>query len=245
MLKSYVINLGKRYDRLEIFKEKYYKHGTKEIKLEIIKAIDGSDNDYLNNKVPENLKKYVKNLENCDHNKTNVHATVFSHLKAWKNIIDEKIEYGIIFEDDIKWKGVGLLDGRKEVKEVLVNAIALYPDDNSILYFGVGDCLPIHTNISSESLLRSQEKVHVTSDLGGYGEPNFNSAYVFDWLGCFSYVISYKMANILFKIAEDNPIDCAIDSWLKKLYINGYIKIYLTVPLLTYTSLEDSNTENI
>jgi GR25 family glycosyltransferase involved in LPS biosynthesis len=76
-----------------------------------------------------------------------------------------------------------------------------------------------------------------------YGQPNFNSPYVFNWLGCSSYVVSKKTAKYLLAIAAKQPIKFAVDAWIKKLIVAQIIDAYLTIPLMTYTpEILDSDT---
>jgi GR25 family glycosyltransferase involved in LPS biosynthesis len=234
IVKAYVINLERRPDRLARFCADFEANMPAGIPLEFIRAVDGREENYMNT-VPEDLKKLVSTTNDYS-TKPTVHATIFSHLVAWKSIVDSSCKFGIIFEDD------AIFGRSKEInKEVTIKALVNYPSNTGILYFGVGDSLPIHiTSTPNESILAQQEKV--IKDLGWHGVPNFKSAFVFDWLGGFSYTLSRQVAGKLLKIAESRPIDCAIDSWMKKLYLEGEIEIYLSVPLLTYTSLTDSDT---
>ena len=227
MPRTYVINLKRREDRLKLFKERWFSQQSS-ISLTIVEAVDGTMENY---EVPKNLEHLVS-LDNDYENKSTVRATVFSHLKAWKMIAEGEENYGIVFEDDI-------LFGPHHFDINLSNTLKNYPKDG-ILYIGVGDCLPIHTGCPSESMLRAQEEAHVIENMGNWGIPNYKSAYVFDWLGGFSYILTKNLAKYLLQLAEHEPLTCAVDSWMKKL--TGKVPIYLSVPLLTFTTLEDSDT---
>lgn len=239
MIKGYVINLERRPDRLETFRNAYEKHMPKGLPLEVIRAVDGSVENYTED-VPDYLKPLVSDVNDYG-TKSVVHATIFSHLKAWYAIANGNEAFGIIFEDDVIFAKT-----RKEITSVLAKALGSYPLENSILWFGCGDVLPVHFDHPSESMFIAQEKSHVLNELGGYGKPNFKSVYVFDWLGGFSYILSSQVAKKLLEITRQKPIDCAIDSWMKKItneyQVDSGLQSFLTVPLLTYSTLDDSDT---
>lgn len=234
MPRTYVINLKRRPDRLEKFRERWFSQQS-QIPLTIVEAIDGTVENY---EIDEDLSQLVS-LKNDYKDKQTIRATVFSHLKVWKMIAEGKENYGIIFEDDI-------LFGPHHFDINLSNTLKNYPK-NGILYIGVGDCLPIHTNCPSESMLRAQEEAHVIKNFGNWGLPNYKSAYVFDWLGGFSYILTKRLAQYLLHIAKQEPIECAIDSWMKKISLNEEyeLPVYLSVPLLTFTTLDDSDTQQV
>ncbi len=235
MIKSYVINLERRPDRLKTFRHAFDEHMPKGLPLEVIKAVDGSVENFLYS-VPEHLRSLVSTDNDYSEasNSHAVQATIYSHLKAWDAIAKGDDVFGFIFEDDAIFART-----RELTSSTLINALSMYPSNSSILWFGCGDVLPGHFSHPSESMLRAQERSHVKVDLGGYGRPNFKSAYVFDWLGGFSYILSKEVAQKLLNQVKQQSINCAVDSWLRK---NEQIEAYLTVPLLTYSTFEDSDT---
>ena len=174
----------------------------------------------------------------------------------WKEVAEGDFDYAMIFEDDCYFRPDNNLlpeIAKDSLKSKWDKIIAEYgpnlKERKNVLYFGVGDLLPIHTCPPSESILVAQESNHVLKNSQGrytnkyYGPPNFKSPYVFSWLGCSSYVVSKATAKYLLAIAAKQPLKCAVDAWLKKLYENKIIDIYLTVPLMTYTpNILDSNT---
>ncbi len=237
-LTSYVINLKRRSDRKEKFLKKY-NDSLNSFKLNIVEAIDGSlenNKSYLNEYVSDDMTEYKNNPR--------IHATIMSHVKVWSAISTGSDKYAIIFEDDINFRDNFNL---KEYKissffneNVFKEMDDIFKDKESIIYAGAGDCLPIHTRPPTESALRAQEKSHVIiSGQGNYknfegyknfGPPNTKSAYVFDWFGAFSYILSKETATYLLDIAQKEPINKAVDVWLKDKLKNKY----LTIPLLSY-----------
>jgi GR25 family glycosyltransferase involved in LPS biosynthesis len=247
---AYVLNLKRRPDRLERF-QKFYSESGPELPLKIFEAIDGSNSvDF--DKVPLTIIKNLSN-DNDYNNKNSIRATAYSHMMIWKEISEDlENDYGIIYEDDCYFRQTNkkLPDiSGVSMKNKWSNIINEYSKElekpKSILYFGVGDLLPVHTVPPSESMLIAQESNHVIKPniKKYYGSPNFKSPYVFSWLGCSSYVISKITAKYLLAIASRQSLNCAIDAWLKRLYEKQLIDIYLTIPLLTYCpDIMDSNT---
>jgi GR25 family glycosyltransferase involved in LPS biosynthesis len=247
--KSYVINLKRRHDRLDRFKQFYLESGPN-LPLEIFEAIDGSKLSEFD-RVPSDLVGCIS--ENNDYNsKNSIRATTFSHMMIWKEIANGDLDYGMIYEDDCYFRTTNDLlpdISSESLKTKWSSIISDYSKElgkpKNILYFGVGDLLPIHTVPPSESILIAQESNHVTKPQTEkyYGKPNFKSPYVFSWLGCSSYVISKLTAEYLLRIAKKYPLEYAIDSWLKRLYEKGAVDVYLTIPLMAYTpNMTDSDT---
>ncbi len=244
-----VLNLHRRPDRLDRF-QKFYTEFGPNLPLTIFEAIDGSVETEFN-RVPVEIINSISDVNDFG-NKNSIRATAYSHLMIWKTIAEGNNEYGMIFEDDcyfreinnqlpeisngslkIKWPGV-INDYRKELK-----------NPKSILYFGVGDLLPIHTVVPSKGMLIAQESNHVTNEYRkcSYGSPNFKSPYVFSWLGLGGYVLSKIQAKYLLAVASRKPMKCAIDVWIKGLYEKNIVDIYLTVPLYGYfPNILDSDT---
>lgn len=239
--KSYVINLQRRPDRLLRFQDFYSKYGPS-LPLTIFEAIDGSNQNQFT-RVPESIIKSISDTNDYN-NKPSIRATAMSHMMIWKEIAESDIDYALIFEDDCYFRPDNNLlpdISGSSMKNKWNKVIEEYQSNldrrECILYFGVGDLLPINTCPPSESLLIAQESNHIIGPQSKkyFGKPNFNSPYVFSWLGCSSYVISKKTAKFLLAIANKQPLKFAIDAWLKNLIVVNILDAYLTVPLFTYT----------
>ena len=249
--KAYVLNLEKRPDRLSRFQEFYNQHGP-DLPLEVFTAIDGSDPAQVL-RVPESIIKSVSDINDYN-NKPSIKCTAYSHLMIWKKIAEGEEEYSLIFEDDCHFRPNNLLlpeISRESLKLKWPKIIEQYCKDYSnlndrkkILFLGCGDLLPTHTCPPSASILVAQETNHVLKPFNTYyGKPNFNSPYVFDWLGLGSYLISKQTAKYLLAISQKQPVKFAVDSWIKRLYNNNIVEIYLTIPLFCYfPNILDSNT---
>ncbi len=247
--KSYVINLERRPDRLERFVKFYYDYGPN-IQLNVIKAIDGINKNDLE-RVPEYISSCILDKNDYE-NKNSVRATSYSHMLVWKMIAESEEEYGIIFEDDCyfrqyndKLPEISKYSLKHKWDDILQDYSKELEMPKSILFFGVGDLLPIHTNPPCESILVAQEYNHVlkSEKKTYYGKPNFKSPYVFDWIGTGAYIISKNTAKYLLAVAQRRKITTAIDAWIKKLSECDIINLFFTIPLFGYfPNMTDSNT---
>jgi GR25 family glycosyltransferase involved in LPS biosynthesis len=247
--KAYVLNLRRRPDRLSRFQDFYNQFGP-DLPLTIFEAIDGSKESEFD-RVPEIIINKVS-TENDYNNKASIRATAFSHMMLWKEIAESDFDYALIFEDDFYPRTPNDLlpeISSESLKTKWSKVINEYQNNlkerKNILFLGCGDLLPIHTVPPSEAMLIAQESSHVLKPHAGkyYGNPNFKSPYVFDWLGLGSYLISKQTAKYLLAIAKKQPIRTAADVWIKMLYIHDIVNICLTIPLFGYfPNILDSDT---
>ena len=234
MFESWVINLKRREDRKKIFLKKYLMFGPN-VPINFVEAVDGTDLEAVEN---HELIKCIGDSSEYDHN-PRVKATILSHLQTWKNI-KESGKNGLIFEDDINFSEDGKF--KRLWSKFAQNLPPKFKKENSIIYFGTGDVLPIHVNIPTATLLRAVEKSHALAVNKFYGKPKLDSPYIFDWLGGFSYILSPKTAEYLLDQALENPINKAVDVWLKDMFESGTNNFrYVTMPLLTYHNSYDLN----
>ncbi len=247
-MSAFVLNLKRRSDRLERFQKFYSEHGPN-LPLRVFEAIDGASDFH---KVPSKLSNSILNINDYD-NKSSIRATAYSHMMIWSEIIDGEEDYALVFEDDCYFRpdnkrlpAISSGSMKNKWSQIIADYSKELEKPKSLLYFGVGDLLPIHTVPPSESMLISQESNHVIAahQTGKfYGRPNFKSPYVFSWLGLGGYCISKIQAKYLLAIANKYPMNCAIDAWIKKLYEKEIVDIYLTIPLFCYfPNILDSDT---
>lgn len=107
-IKSFLINLSYRKDRLERFENTYNLH---KINYEVVPAINAKFID-VNKLIKNNIigeygvKSLNKKLREYHHEFNTIGAVgcYLSHLKVWKKIKETKdINYGLVFEDDIEF----------------------------------------------------------------------------------------------------------------------------------------------
>lgn len=90
--------------------------------------------------------------------------------------------------------------------------------------------------------MRAQEKSHIKEIINdSIGIPNFRSAYIFNWLGAFSYYLDPETAKYLIDELKREPTKTAIDVYLK----NKFEKTYIVYPLLAYHDLLEISESDI
>lgn len=128
-IKVYLINLDSRKDRLNIFLKNY----NLKFNYEIIRAIDkiyiNPFELYKNNILGiiglNNLKKNIRH-SHYEFNSKGAIGCYLSHIKTWEKIIEDNVDYGIIYEDDVEIN-------KKINEEIIYNYIKNLPKDWDIL----------------------------------------------------------------------------------------------------------------
>lgn len=116
---AFVINLKRRVDRYQSFNERFRGYD-KILRMEFIEAIDG---------LQLRLEDVVKISRNFCNMKIGEAGCILSHRLCWSRIVDENLQYAIIFEDDARPYGYyGLV-------ESLVSSDM--PHNFEVIYLGV------------------------------------------------------------------------------------------------------------
>lgn len=209
---KFVINLKRRPDRLEKFQ--------KLIGLQDIITVYGFDG-----KNPCSESDFEKNIFNALPNNLMVgeKGVFISHLRIYEKIIQENIQYAIIFEDD----AIFCEDFDKKLERIIQNM----PNNTDILFFGgrfdaefkmdEGTYLPISENIVAHKNIRWEQRNQSSHDRTFHG-----------------YIISNNLAKKFLQYFN-NRIDIylPIDQWVIKYCMNNGIQILNTYPLLCYSGL--------
>jgi len=92
--KIYLINLARSTDRLAACARQLDAH---DLSYERIDAVDGDDmqNSIISDVYDFNKSSYHKHMTKGEI------ACYLSHVRTWQKIVDEKLDYAVIFEDDI------------------------------------------------------------------------------------------------------------------------------------------------
>ena len=130
LIKAYVINLDYRLDRKISFCNSY---NLKNIEYEIVKAIDKKNiipdillaNNILGKIGYNNLSLKIRN-NHYQFNDVGAIGCYLSHIKTWEKIIEDNVDYGIIYEDDVEIN-------KKINEEIIYNYIKNLPKDWDIL----------------------------------------------------------------------------------------------------------------
>jgi glycosyl transferase family 25 len=227
-MKSFVINLAKRKDRIE---HVYNNYTSKLLDIEIFNAFDGKNLDNNPKEYIELKNEFIHNIKN--NNTKNIHYPFFSfnpftlgelgcfmsHLILWKKIITENIDKLIILEDDC------IINETFDVvlKDVLENEL---PTDFNIIFLGG----------RPEKFYRCDKDVQISK--------NISIKYDNNPYGTYSYIISRKGAELLYNYAMNVfkgklGVDYFIDDFFKK---NNEL-IHVISSTITY-SLANNNGEN-
>jgi GR25 family glycosyltransferase involved in LPS biosynthesis len=132
--KTYLINLNRRPDRLERFMQTYMASDMKNISILKINGVDGSEIDV--NKVPlsEVAKGELKQIETTGFRSKHYQLTrgaigcYLSHVKVWRDIIENEHAHGLIFEDDVNVP--------VDINEKIQKSMKDIPKDWDIILFG-------------------------------------------------------------------------------------------------------------
>lgn len=212
---AYVINLKKRPDRLSAFYEKFRKfHNDKKTSLFLKEAVDGEDLESN-----ENYKKLFKNKK-TRLTKGEI-ACFLSHYEVFKEIIDKKLPYSVIYEDDVEY--------HSNFTELSNKVFDQLPSDFMILYLG-GRCTcvyakyldPITQNISKHfptiiSPIDSDRTTH-------------------------AYVISNSCCQILCDLIENQTeYMLAIDHFILRNLLSIKIPVLNANPLICFSNNSDGD----
>jgi len=201
-IKSFVINLTKNKNRLNIFVNNYMKSDIYIISLERLNAINGKEidiklfvTDEAYNQI-SNAEKYGYRLRHYELTRGAV-GCFLSHTSLFYKLLSERddIEYYLIFEDDaiIYPKFIELL------YKLLVNS----PDDWDIILLGT-----IREVVSQESTLYNK---------------------IDTWWGMHGYIINKRGAKkIIDEINKKNKIDQQIDGMISLMCKNNKLNVYAT-----------------
>lgn len=203
---SYLINLDKRKERLENFKNQYYTSDLADQKeFRRVSAVDGSKIELMGTVAPE-IEKGIKKIEQTGLRTSHPQMTrgmvgcYKSHYKVWDEIYQSGKPYGLVFEDDAEF------DEKiyKKTAERLV-----FPDDWDVILLG-----------------------HVR--LADYERgPQPNLLKVRDFWGLHGYLISRRGISKMM-LYRDMPISLQIDIFMSKLATEGKLMVYALDPPLVY-----------
>jgi GR25 family glycosyltransferase involved in LPS biosynthesis len=103
-LDSYVINLPRRADRLQQFKEHYSKSEIASNNLIVVQAIDGSKLDEIDGYITESTQQILKTGKRKDHSELTpgMIGCYLSHYKTYEEFLKSEKPTALIFEDDSK-----------------------------------------------------------------------------------------------------------------------------------------------
>lgn len=131
---TYLINLDRRPDRLEKFMKTYKESDMNAISLSKISAIDGSEIDISKVPLSEVAKGELKQIETTGFRSKHYQLTrgaigcYLSHVKVWRDIVENDHVHGLIFEDDVSLP--------VDINEKINTSMKDVPKDWDIILFG-------------------------------------------------------------------------------------------------------------
>ena len=197
--KIFVINLTKRNDRLNFFKEFY----SLPIKYNVFNAVDGNslkindlfNKNIINNNILNNIKNNTNRKYHYEINTKGAIGCYLSHVNLWKYIVNNNIKYAIIFEDDCKVSNISLIN-----IDIRLNI------------------LPDNWNIYLLNDISSKYDIELV----------YNKLYkVKRFFGLVAYIINYNTAKLLINNTKLFPINQHLDSYLSELSLDYNLNIYI------------------
>ncbi|CAI5444275.1 unnamed protein product [Caenorhabditis angaria] len=108
----YLINLKRRSERLERMQKIFEILG---IEFQILEAVDGQNLENIAEKY-QILDGYLDPIKNRPMKNGEI-GCFLSHFRIWREILEEKLEKVVVFEDDLRFSAGGL----KRIREVLMD----------------------------------------------------------------------------------------------------------------------------
>jgi glycosyl transferase family 25 len=226
-IKSFVINLERRIDKLLKFKQSCPIEN-----ITIVKAFDK-----LNIKT-NNILSYTYNEKQYDINiseKFNLLSDgaigcFISHVNIWKHIIDNNLEYALIMEDDT----IFCNDFLNKLNNVIKDFKEIIPN-YKIIYIG-GRFTPNfimnannYIKISDTCVKHNINRININQQWN-YDRQQFDRT-----TQC--YIITRNIAEIFFGLFTNTKIYRAVDAWMLDILHILHIDIYDSIPLLCYSPL--------
>ena len=203
----YCINLDKRPERYKFFMNQ---HGTRELKIERVSAVDGSLLDIVNNPHISNTTKYnILHKTRRSHREIDTVGAIgcsMSHYSVWNKFLETKEPYCLVLEDDAQvivglWKYILAASSSK-----LERGFDVW-------------CL-------SYKLAENKKLLQVSNADSAWKSP------VSFW-GTSAYIISRRGAERL--IDGFFPIECHLDRYMCLKSMLGRIQLILHSDFKTYT----------
>jgi glycosyl transferase family 25 len=207
-MKKYVINLKRRSDRLQNFKNNF---GDFANDIQVIYGFDGKN-------ILNESKEEQELIKKCFNITLGEIGCFISHIRIYKDIINNNYDYGMIFEDD------AIPSSNFENKlNIVLNDM---PKDYDFLYIG-GRFQPDFKMLNELMNIISSNVVTHYGD--HYGPIHDRTTH--------AYIISNKMAKIFLQIFYTDGIHRPFDHWLLEMLKKEKVFIYNSYPLLCYSPM--------
>jgi glycosyl transferase family 25 len=206
---SFVINLERRPDRLKHFKNN--------CSIKNVNVVHGFDGKNIEKEDKNEIKLFDKFINFLPGEK----GCFISHLRIWNYIVNNDINYGLIFEDDAI-----LCEDFFEKYKIIIKEL---PEDCDIAFIGG----------RFESNYKMHENNYIKISENIIKHKKITPEYYYDFCRTtHSYILSKKTAQFLINIFEsEKTISTALDHWLvQKIHTQEVsLKIYESSPLLCHS----------
>lgn len=215
LIEKFVINLKRRPDRLKKFRDT--------CPLKDVKVIYGFDGSLPGNEESEKERKLFNNFSIL---RPGERGVFISHLRIYHNIVENKIPFSLIMEDDAIFC--------KDFYKRCLNVLYDMPNTTDLLYIG--------GRFESEYNMKACTKVSNNIVRHNVINKKFTGSHMDCDRTMHAYIISNRMANILLNTFYSTHITIAIDDWILRVSNNNSIPVYNAQPLLCHSPLVgDSN----
>lgn len=132
--RTYLINLERRPDRYERFMKHYDNSDMSDFQIIKINAVDGSELDIQKVPLSEIARGELKQIETTGFRSKHYQLTrgaigcYLSHVKVWKDIVENGFKNGLILEDDVNLP--------HNIHSKIKKSMQGVPDDWDIILFG-------------------------------------------------------------------------------------------------------------
>lgn len=218
-MRSYVINLKRRPDRLLNFIRKYDQAKMNSNDILVYYGFDMFSPDIIHHEMYPKVGKFSQNLSN------GAKGCFLSHLTLYKDFLKSGEEYGLIFEDDLCF----CENFKPRLNDVLNEFKSLESDNNIYMLYIGGRFTPEYYMKSDNCVKKSEHIVQGNGCVDIHKKPDFDRT-------THSYVITREGAMFLMEQFEKSSIiDKPIDHWLIEILPND--SIFHSYPLLCHSPL--------
>jgi len=208
-MKSFVINLKRRPERLEQFKRR--------CPLQDTEVVYGFDAKNYHQESKKEQKLFNGKFQSLAKYQPGVRGCFISHLRIWKRMIDQNIPYATVFEDDALFNS--------KFTEIYNS---LHLQDINLLY--IGGRFQDNFTMPSDKITKINETIGIHNYTTW--EPRFHDRTTH------GYIISYQLAKFFIELVNIQETFEAVDYFMVFSLKNNKIPVYSTIPLICWSPIQ-------
>lgn len=221
-MRTYVINLKRRPDRLHNFINRYDQAKMDSSDIFLYYGFDIHFPDIHTHQMYTKIEKFTQNLS------SGAKGCFLSHLSLYKDFLKSDEEYALIFEDDLFF----CTDFKKRFNNVMDEFKRLESDEDIYMLYIGGRFVPEYY-MKPENCIKKSD--HIIQSIYENGHADIHKKPDIDRT-THSYVITREGATFLLnKFEQTSRIDKPIDHWLIENLPN--VSVYHSYPLLCHSPL--------